>query len=62
MDQFLESLYPGFPWEKYEKPKRKKGRISLKKRKRFADDKNENSKSFVSFYLKDLFIKIYFCM
>ncbi|XP_076739124.1 uncharacterized protein LOC101488140 isoform X2 [Maylandia zebra] len=42
MDKSLESLLPGFPWEKYEKPKRKKGRISLKKRKRFADDKNED--------------------
>ncbi|XP_039861945.1 probable serine/threonine-protein kinase fhkB isoform X3 [Simochromis diagramma] len=43
MDKSLESLLPGFPWEKYEKPKRKKGRISLKKRERFADDKNENN-------------------
>ncbi|XP_005750233.1 glutamic acid-rich protein-like [Pundamilia nyererei] len=41
MDKSLESLLPGFPWEKYEKPKRKKG-IILKK-KRFADDKNENN-------------------
>ncbi|XP_019213690.1 histone deacetylase HDT1 isoform X2 [Oreochromis niloticus] len=43
MDKNLESLLPGFPWEKYEKSNGKKGRISLKKRKRFADDKNENN-------------------